>query len=119
MALLTLTGVYGFFWSMPDWMFDAHRGAGWLLVCTIPWKVGISLRSLPREMRVTFDRGVLVLISLLLAAATLAVVGLGISWQLRLGPRVYPLGQTAISWYWIVGLGLLAPFAFVSQSRLF
>lgn len=58
-------------------MFDAHRGAGWLLVCTIPWKVGISLRSLRREMRVTFDRGVLVLISLLLAAATLAVVGWG------------------------------------------
>jgi DMSO/TMAO reductase YedYZ molybdopterin-dependent catalytic subunit len=98
-------------------MFDAHRGAGWLLVCTIPWKVGISLRSLRRGVRVNFDRGVMVLISLLLAAATLAVVGLGIAWQWRLGPRFYPLGQTAISWHWIIGLGLLVPFVLHAWKR--
>lgn len=59
--LLSLTGVYGLFWVIPAWMFDVHRGAGWLLICTIPWKVGISLWSLRRGMRVIFDLEVLVL----------------------------------------------------------
>jgi len=115
--VLSLTGVYGLFWTMPGWMFDVHRGVGWLLVGTLPWKAGISLRSLRRGMRANFDRGVMVLTSLLLAAATLMVVGLGIAWQLRLGPRFYPLGQTAASWHWIIGLGLLAPFALHAWKR--
>lgn len=115
--LLSLTGIYGLFWTMPAWMFDAHRGAGWLLVGTIPWKTAISLRSMRRGMRVNFDRGVMVLTSLLLAAATLTVIGLGIAWQWRLGPRFYPLGQTAVSWHWIIGLGLLAPFALHAWKR--
>jgi len=115
--LLTLTGVFGLFWTMPGWMFDAHRGAGWLLVGTIPWKTGISLRSLRRGVRANFDRGVMVLTSLLLAVATLMVVGLGIAWQWRLGPHYYPLGQTAVSWHWIIGLGLLLPFALHAWKR--
>jgi hypothetical protein len=44
--VLTLTGVYGLFWSMPSWTFDLHRAAGWLLIATIPWKTAISLLPL-------------------------------------------------------------------------
>jgi DMSO/TMAO reductase YedYZ molybdopterin-dependent catalytic subunit len=115
--LLTLTGVYGLFWTMPAWMFDAHRGAGWLLICMIPWKAGISLKSLRRGMRFDFERGIMVLISMVLAAAIFVVIGLGITWQWRMGPQVYPLGQTAVSWHWIVGLGLLAPMALHAWVR--
>ncbi|MGH2523368.1 MAG: molybdopterin-dependent oxidoreductase, partial [Anaerolineales bacterium] len=112
--LLTLTGVYGLSWPMPGWMFDLHRGSGWALIALIPWKSIISWRSLKRGLGRRFDRGVMILLSVALAALTLLVLGLGLMWAWRLGPELLWLGayaDTAISWHWMLALGLLPLFA--------
>ena len=111
MVVLTLTGVYGLFWTFSGWVYDIHRLAAWGLMAAIPWKVAISARSLRRGLKPNLNRGALVLNSLLLAASALTVLGLGLLWKWRLGPDSYPLRQTAISWHWMISLGLLAPFA--------
>lgn len=108
--ILTLTGVYGLFWTLQGWLFDLHRLSGWALAAAIPWKTAIAARSLRRGLRPNFDRGVMILLSLLLAAVTLVVFALGILWNWRLGPEDYWLRQTAISWHWMLALGLLLPF---------
>jgi hypothetical protein len=111
MVILTVTGIYGLFWTLGGWVFDLHRISGWFLIGTIPWKAAISLRSLRRGLRPGFDQGVLVILSLLLASATALVIGLGFAWSWRLGPQELWIRQTAISWHWMLALGLLAPFA--------
>lgn len=109
--LLTLTGVYGLFWSMPGWTFDLHRITGWVLIATIPWKTAISLRSLRRGLRPDFDRGVVMMVSILLGVVTLVIIALGLAWGWWLLPEQLWLRQTAISWHWMLALGLLIPFA--------
>jgi hypothetical protein len=111
MMVLTLTGVYGLFWTLGDWVFDLHRISGWLLIASIPWKTAISVRSLRRGFRPGFDRGALIFLSLLLAATSALVIGLGLAWSWRLGPEQLWFRQTAISWHWMLALGLLLPFA--------
>jgi DMSO/TMAO reductase YedYZ molybdopterin-dependent catalytic subunit len=113
-GLLTLTGVYGLVWPLPQWMFETHRAAGWALIALVPWKAAISLRSLRRGMDRRFDRSVVVIVSLILAAATLLVLGLGLMWAWQLGPQLVWLGayaDTLISWHWMLALALLPFFA--------
>jgi membrane protein required for beta-lactamase induction len=31
-GVLTLSGVYGIFWTLNGWLFEVHRGAAWALV---------------------------------------------------------------------------------------
>jgi DMSO/TMAO reductase YedYZ molybdopterin-dependent catalytic subunit len=109
--ILTLSGIYGLFWTVNGWMFTVHRAAGWGLIALLPWKIAISFRSLRRGIRPNINRGLVVLVSLLLAAITLAVLVLALLWKGRFGPEVSWLGQTAISWHWMLALGLLVPFA--------
>jgi DMSO/TMAO reductase YedYZ molybdopterin-dependent catalytic subunit len=116
-GLLTLTGVYGLFWSLHGWVFDLHRWSGWLLLALIPWKTAISFRSLRRGFGGGFDRGLLMLVSLLLAALTLLVLALGFAWGWRFAPEQLWLRQTAISWHWMLALGLLVPFAIHAWRR--
>lgn len=108
---LVLSGLYGLFFSLHGWLWEVHRLSGWLLVAGVPWKVVVAWRSLRRGLRPTFDRGVMVWISLLLAAVTILVLLLGAAWDFRLGPASYPLRQTAVSWHWMLALGLLVPLA--------
>jgi hypothetical protein len=110
-VVLTLSGVYGLFWPLGGWIFDLHRISGWFLVATIPWKTAISLRSLRRGLEPRFDRGLMVAVSLLLAVGTILVIVLGLAWNWRLGPEQLWLRQTAVSWHWMLALGLLLPFA--------
>jgi hypothetical protein len=117
MAALTLTGVYGLFWALNGWMFDLHRLLGWGLIALVPWKTAISLGSLRRGLRADFDRGIMILVSLLLAGVTLLVIGLGLAWLWRLAPGEAWLRQTLISWHWMLGLGLLAPFLLHAWRR--
>jgi len=119
-ALLTLTGLYGLVWPFPGWMFEVHRAAGWALIALIPWKMVISLRSLGRGLQPRFDRSVVVAVSILLAAATLFVLALGVMWAWRIGPSLFWLGgyaDTAISWHWMIALGLLPAFALHAWRR--
>ncbi len=109
--IITLTGVYGLVWTLSGWPFEVHRLAGWALIALIPWKAGISLRSLKRGLKSNFDRGVVVVVSIALAAIALSVLALGLAWTWRLGPGELWLRQTAISWHWMLALGLLVPFA--------
>jgi hypothetical protein len=108
--VLSLTGVYGLFWTLDGWTFTLHRAAGWGLLAILPWKIAIIARSLRRELRPDLNRGVLVAVSLFLSGATLAVLVLGLLWKGRFGPENYWLRQTAISWHWMLALGLLVPF---------
>jgi len=106
---LTLSGAYGLFWTLNGWLFDLHRAAGWALIAALPAKAFISYRSLRRRLGRERE-GEALGISLLLSAVLLVVLGLGLLWPLRLGPEVYPLRQTAVSWHWMLALGLLLPF---------
>jgi hypothetical protein len=111
LALLTLTGVYGLFFTFNGWVFDVHRIGGWALIALLPWKVGISLKSLRRGLDRRFDRSIGIGLSLLLAALAVAALTLALMWVWQVGPRHWPLGQTAVSWHWMLALGLLAPLA--------
>jgi hypothetical protein len=115
--VLTLTGVYGLFWAWPGWVFELHRIASWFLIVMIPWKLAISWRSLRRGLKPNLDRGVLVALSALLGAVTLLVIALGLLWAFRLGPEQYWLRQTAISWHWMLSLGLVLPFLLHAWRR--
>lgn len=116
--VLTLSGVYGLFWTLNGWLFDIHRAAGWALIGALPAKALISYRSLLRWLkpperddgRQSRRQGWVMAVSLLLAGILLVVLGLGLLWPLRFGPQFYPLRQTAVSWHWMLALGLLLPF---------
>jgi len=111
LILLTLSGGYGLFWTLNGWVFTIHRAAGWALIALLPWKVAISIKSLRRGVKPNIDRGVMIGVSLFLTVVTLAVLGLGLLWKGRFGPEEYWLRQTAISWHWMLALGLLVPLA--------
>lgn len=115
--ILTLTGMYGLYWTLNGWMFDVHRAVGWVFIAAIPWKTVVSLRSLRRGLQPNFDRGVMVMVSLVLAGVSLLVLFLGLAWAFRLAPAQLWLRQTAVSWHWMLGLCLLAPLALHAWRR--
>jgi len=100
--LLGLTGLYGLVWPLPSILFEIHRASAWMLIVLIPWKSIISLRSLRRGLDRRFDRNVMILVSLVLAAATLIVLVLGLMWAWNLGEYAY----SGIGWHWGIALGL-------------
>src|SRR5260221_8496742 len=113
-VVLTFTGLWGLAFTLQGWVFEAHRIAGWAVIALIPWKTIISIRSLRRGLDFRFDRSWMIGISLLLAALTLGVLGLGLGWTWRIGPELLWLGSygdTLISWHWMLALVLLAPLA--------
>jgi DMSO/TMAO reductase YedYZ molybdopterin-dependent catalytic subunit len=112
-GVLGLTGAYSLIWTWQPWVFDLHRAAGVLLLALIPWKVGISWASLRRGGKKPASVGV----SLLLAAVSLGVVGLGFAWYWRIGDPSGWLGQTVISWHWMIGLALAVPLAIHTWQR--
>ncbi len=107
--VLTLTGLFGLYWTTSDAAFTLHRISGWGLLAVLPWKAAIVFRSLRRKIHGTQHPWRLV-VSILLALLTLIVLALGLLWSGRFGPADYPLRQTAISWHWMLALGLLLPF---------
>src|SRR5260221_9793653 len=113
-VVLTFTGLWGLAFTLQGWVFEAHRIAGWAVIALIPWKTIISIRSLRRGLDFRFDRSWMIGISLLLAALTLGVLGLGLGWTWRIGPELLWLGSygdTLISWHWMLALVLLVPLA--------
>lgn len=111
---LTLTGLWGLAFTLHGWVNEVHRGAAWALAALLPWKALIAWRSLRRGPDRRFNRSWMLGVSLLLAALLGGVVVTGLGWTWRLGPRLYGLAgyvDTAISWHWMVALGLLAPLA--------
>jgi len=109
-VILALTGVYGLIFTLNEWLFDIHRIAGWALIGLMPWKAGISWRSLKRGFQPNFKRGVMMGISLLLAAMAVTALILSVQWAWRIEPVDTWLYQTFISWHWILALILLIPF---------
>lgn len=104
-SLLTLTGLYGLMWPMPEWLYEVHRGASWAFVALLPWKFVISLRSLQRGLDRRFNRSVVVGVSLILATLVITVFVLGLLWTWRIGPAVVWLGDygdAVISWHWML-----------------
>jgi DMSO/TMAO reductase YedYZ molybdopterin-dependent catalytic subunit len=108
--ILTLSGLYGLFWTSSEVVFTLHRISGWAMLALLPWKGFIVFRSLRRKIHGNSHPGWLG-VSLILAMLTLVVLVLGLLWKGRFGPVEYPLRQTAISWHWMLALGLLLPFA--------
>ena len=111
-CVLGLTGLYGFVWPFPASLFEIHRFAGWALIVLLPWKVAIALRSLSRGMSLRFDRGVMVIVSVLLSIATLIVLFLALRWTWQIGSYyvwIGPYAYSAVGWHWGIAFGL-APF---------
>ncbi len=109
--LQLVTGLYVLFWPVSPLAMSVHRVGAWALIALLPWKVTISYRSLARGLQRTFDRGVVPVISSLLASALLLVLAAGLAWTWRLGDWLVLLGQTVISWHWVISLALIPFFA--------
>lgn len=116
-GVLTLTGLQALYFNGPAWVMDIHRAAGWSLLALLPFKASISYNSLRRGLDWRFKRSVVVAVSVMLASATLLVLGLGLVWLWRLGPELLWLWQTAVAWHWMLALALLVPFAFHVWQR--
>lgn len=116
-VVLGLSGLVMLYGTWQPWVFDLHRMAGWSLIVLLPWKAGIVNRSLRRGMQKTFDRSLVVILSLILALLLLLVVGLGTMWMWRIGPYRSLFLQTLIAWHWILGLLLLPVFIFHTWQR--
>ena len=118
-CILGLTGLYGLVWPFPSLLFDIHRIAGWALLFLIPWKTAIAFRSLQRGFDWRFNRSIMITISLLLSAATLLVLVLGLLWTWQIGPyfvRIAGYAYSGIGWHWGIALGL-APLFIVHVWR--
>jgi len=117
---LTLTGVFGLFSQLSGFALDLHRVAAWMLVVLLPWKALISYRSLRRGPARSWDRSVVLLVSIALGAASLAVVVWSIGWMWRIGADTVRLAgyrDTAIAWHWMVGLATLPALALHAWRR--
>jgi hypothetical protein len=109
---LTLTGVYGLFFPFPAFLFEIHRIAAWALILLIPWKTIISIRSLRRGLDRRFDRNIMILVSLLIAVATLLILALGLVWKWNIGEYYLWMagyGYSVIGWHWGIALYFLIP----------
>src|SRR5262245_12988321 len=101
-CILVATGLYGLVWPFPAILFEIHRVAGWALIILIPWKTIISLRSLKRGFDRRFDRNVMIVVSSLIAMATLMILAFGLLWKWNLGEYYVWLagyGYSAIGWH--------------------
>jgi hypothetical protein len=108
-CLLGITGLYGLVWPFPTLLFEIHRAAAWALILLIPWKTIISLHSLRRGLDARLDRNIMILVSLVLSAATVIVLALGLIWAWNLGDYyvwVGPYAYSGIGWHWGIALGL-------------
>jgi len=107
-CLLGLTGLYGLVCPFPAFLYEIHRAAGWALILLIPWKSFISLRSLRRGLDRRFDRNLMIVVSIVLAVATLTVLVLGVMWAWNLGEYyvwIGPYAYSGIGWHWGIALG--------------
>ena len=110
--ILSLTGLYGLVWPFPAWLFEIHRITGWALIILIPWKTIISLRSLKRGLGRPLDRHVMIVVSILIAIATLLSLAFGLIWKWNLGEYYVWMagyGYTALGWHWGIALYFLLP----------
>lgn len=108
-VILGLTGLYGLVWPFPTVLYEIHRAAGWALILLIPWKTIISIRSLRRGLDRRLDRNLMIVVSLVLTAATLTVLFLGLRWKWNLGEYyvwIGPYAYSGIGWHWGIALGL-------------
>lgn len=115
--LLTATGSYVLIWPTTPWVMHLHRGAAWAFMALIPWKVIISYRSLARGFRLDFDRGLIPIVSSILAGAVVLMISLGLAWLWRIGGWLVIVGQTIISWHWVLGLAALPLLALHAWRR--
>ena len=112
LLVLTLTGVYGLFFPFPTLLFEVHRIAAWALIFLVPWKAIISLRSLQRGLDRRFDRNIMILVSLVIAVATLLILAFGLMWKWNIGEYyvwIAGYGYSVIGWHWGIALYLLLP----------
>lgn len=107
LSALVLTGGYGMFWNLNGWLYEVHRGAAWALMAVIPFKLGISWRSLKRGFSPKFNRSVMIGVSLTAATLVFIILILGLLWAWRIGPEVLWLGESGIAWHWIAALVLI------------
>jgi DMSO/TMAO reductase YedYZ molybdopterin-dependent catalytic subunit len=111
MLVLGLSGIIMLYGTWQPWIFDLHRMTGFSLVALIPWK-GITIyRSLRRGMQKTFDRSLVLFVSLVFAHFMVIIIVLSLMWMLRLGPY-RSLFYELIAWHWILGLAILPVLAF-------
>lgn len=108
-VILTITGLLSFTWINVAWLVELHRIAAWALLALIPWKVGISWRSLRRGLGKRPDRSIVVIISLLLATLAIMATILALLWTWQIGAQT-AWGQLLLWWHWILALILLVPF---------
>ncbi|NDJ52025.1 MAG: molybdopterin-dependent oxidoreductase, partial [Chloroflexi bacterium] len=109
-VVITLSGVWSFIWISGGWAVEIHRIAAWVLLALIPWKIGISWRSLKRGLGKRADRNIVIVVSLVLAALTFVIILLGLLWTWQIGPQTFR-GPRLLWWHWILGFVMIVPLA--------
>ena len=115
-VLQTLTGLFVLFWPVSPFVMDLHRWGSWALLGLLPWKAVIVYRSLARGLKKTWDRGLVPILSSLMAGLLILILAAGLAWTWRIGDWLVLLGQTVISWHWVFGLVIL-PFFIIHIWR--
>lgn len=110
LVVLILTGTYSLFPVGAGWIVDIHRIAAWVLVALIPWKVGISWRSLKRGFGARIDRNIIIIVSLSLATLAILILFLAFTWTWQIGPQTW-FRQYALWWHWMLAYVLIVPLA--------
>jgi DMSO/TMAO reductase YedYZ molybdopterin-dependent catalytic subunit len=114
---LLATGLGALVTPSHPWLMLVHRTFAWALIGLIPWKGIIIYRSFARGLDWSTDRGLMPLLSSLLAGITLLVVCLGLSWVWQVGGWWVLFGQTVLSWHWVLALAALPLFAIHTWAR--
>lgn len=107
LILQTLTGLSVLFWPVSAFLMDLHRWGSWAVIVLLPLKGVIVYRSLARGLRRSISRGLVPILSSLMAGMLLLLLTAGLVWTWRIGEWLVLFGQTVISWHWILGLVIL------------
>jgi len=111
-SALALSGSATLVWHQYDWVMSLHRAAAWCLLGLLPWKTIIVIRSVRKGLHLTVDRGLVPLLSALLAGLVLLTASLGLAWMWNFNGWWVVLGQTIASWHWVAGLAMIPFFIF-------
>lgn len=110
-AALGITGTAVLIAPLPQFVMDAHRFLGWVLLAILPFKAIVVARSIQRGVRRALSDNMIVTLSIILAGLVLVVIALPLLWLLGIEFLEALPGWRTVHLHWLVGLGLVLPLA--------